>query len=127
MNLLGSASAESDPVKTSQLARLRFPRAHATEPGRGPNLRLVYTRAPCAPPSGEQEKRHAAGRENLANAHKKMHVIRMHIYFVYFWHTPTGYEHMYFGVPGCDRFYFGVPGRLRKYILWGAQVRTLVG
>ena len=39
MGLIGSSSAESDPVVTCQLARLRTLRARATKPGRGPNLR----------------------------------------------------------------------------------------
>ena len=33
------------------------------KPGRGPSLRLVYTRAPCVPRSRERENRPAAGRE----------------------------------------------------------------
>ena len=41
---------ESDPVKKSQLARLRTPRASATEPGWGQHLRRVVPAAPLRAP-----------------------------------------------------------------------------
>ena len=60
MGLVGSSSAESDPATTCQIAGLGTPRARATEPGRGSNLRLVYT---------QLEKRPAAEGEKSADVH----------------------------------------------------------
>ena len=62
MGLAGSELAESDPVITCQIARLRTPRARVTEPGQDPHLRHGVHRAPYVPRSPEREKRPAAVR-----------------------------------------------------------------
>ena len=54
-----------------------MPRARATETGRGPNLHVVYRRAPSVPRSREREKRPAAGKEKVADVQKKMHLVRI--------------------------------------------------
>ena len=64
---------------TCQIERLRTPRARATEPGRGPNLRREYTRVPCLPRSRKREEEPAARREKLADMQEKVHFIHIHI------------------------------------------------
>ena len=59
MGLAGSELAESDPVITCQIARLRTPRARVTEPGQDPHLRHGVHYVPRSP---EREKRPAAVR-----------------------------------------------------------------
>ena len=55
--LLGSCSAESDPVITCQLVRLGLPRARATEPERDPRLRRGVHADPLrAPQPGARQK-----------------------------------------------------------------------
>ena len=63
--------SETDPLVTCQFSRLRTPRTRATELGRAPKLRLVYTRPPCVPSGREHEKGSAAGREKLGDMQKK--------------------------------------------------------
>ena len=53
--------SENDHVITCQIERLRTRRARATEPGRRPNLLLLYTRVPCVPLRRMRERRPAAG------------------------------------------------------------------
>ena len=77
MVLRGSGSAESDAVITCQLVRLGTPKARATEPSRGPNLRLVYTRPPCVLRGREREERPAARRETVSDV-KKVHLVHRH-------------------------------------------------
>ena len=62
---------------------LYTPRARATDPGQGPNLRAGSGRAPCVPRSREHEERAAAGRQKDADVPKK------HIY-IYTQGTPSG-------------------------------------
>ena len=60
--------------------RLWTPRARAAEPGRGPNLRLVYTRPPPlrAPQPGAQEQTRGGERNGIRYA-KKKHMVHTRI------------------------------------------------
>ena len=70
--LLGSSSAESDPVVTCQFWRLLTPRARATEPGRDPHLHRGVQAGPRVPRIREREKKTAAGRGMFCIPEKKI-------------------------------------------------------
>ena len=71
MDLVGSSSAESDLAITWQIARLRTPRARATEPDRGPNLRLAYARSPLRAPQPREREKTRGRRRGFQCAKKK--------------------------------------------------------
>ena len=72
--LLGSSSAESNPVSTCQISRFGPPRARATEPARDPACAVVYRRPPCLPRGREREKKTTGAEKKLAKSPKIVHI-----------------------------------------------------
>ena len=83
IDLLGSSSAESDPVITRHISRLRTPRARAMEPTRDPNFRRGVQVAPLRALQPRARERPTGAGEKRANIRKKTHwyiVIRTRYY-----------------------------------------------